>query len=66
MNAIMKRLKDMSLTPSEQQFDLSCSLKVDVRLNSIEKFLEAFDKVEGCRIERVAPLQEEEYSTDSE
>ena len=66
MNAIMKRLKDMSLTPSEQQFDLSCSLKVDVRLNSIEKFLEAFDKVEGCRIEPIVPLPAEECSTDSE
>ncbi len=60
MNAVMKRLKDLSLTPTGQQFDLSCSLRVDVRLNAIDKFLEAFDKLEGCRIEKVLPLQNDE------
>ncbi len=53
MNTVMKRLKDMALSPSNQQFDLNCSLRVDVRLNAVENFLEAFDKVEGCRIEQI-------------
>lgn len=53
MNAVMKRLKDLAITPTGQQFDLSCSLKVDVRLNAIDKFMEAFDKLEGCRIEKM-------------
>ncbi len=60
MNSVMKRLKDLSLTPTGQQFDLSCSLRVDVRLNAIDKFLEAFDKLEGCRIEKVLPLPNDE------
>ncbi len=53
MNTVMKKLKEMSLTPTNQQFDLNCTLQVSVRLNSIESFLEAFDKVEGCRIEKI-------------
>lgn len=60
MNAVMKRLKDLGLNPTNQQFDLNCSLVVNVRLNLIEKFLEAFDKVEGCRIEKIEPQQTEE------
>ena len=59
MNPVMKRLKDMGLAPSNQQFDLNCSLRVDVRLNNIESFLEAFDKLEGCRIEKIELQQEE-------
>lgn len=59
MNPVMKRLKDMGLAPSNQQFDLNCSLRVDVRLNNIDNFLEAFDKLEGCRIEKIEPQQEE-------
>ena len=60
MNAVMKRLKDLGLTPVNQQFDLNCSLRVDVRLAMIDTFLESFDKLEGCRIEKIEPQQEEE------
>ena len=59
MNAVMKRLKDMGLSPADQQFDLNCSLRVDVRLNSTSAFLEAFDKLEGCRIEKIEAMEEE-------
>ena len=55
MNAVMKRLKDLGLSPTNQVFDLNCSLRVDVRLALIETFLESFDKLEGCRIEKVEP-----------
>ncbi len=60
MNSVMKRLKDLSLSPTNQQFDLNCSLQVDVRLNAIDKFLEAFDKLEGCRIEKIEPQPHED------
>lgn len=61
MNSVMKRLKDLGLTPTDQQFNLSCSLRVDVRLALIPSFLESFDKLEGCRIEKVeAEIQEDE------
>ncbi|MBQ7018056.1 MAG: YigZ family protein [Bacteroidales bacterium] len=61
MNSVMKRLKDLGLTPTDQQFNLSCTLRVDVRLALIPSFLESFDKLEGCRIEKVeAEIQEDE------
>ena len=60
MNSVMKRLKDMGLTPTNQQFDLNCSLRVDVRLNNTQNFLEAFDKLEGCRIEKIEAQKEPE------
>ena len=61
MNSVMKRLKDLGLTPTDQQFNLSCTLRVDVRLALIPSFLESFDKLEGCRIEKVeAETQEDE------
>lgn len=61
MNSVMKRLKDLGLTPTDQQFNLSCTLRVDVRLALIPSFLESFDKLEGCRIEKIeAEIQEDE------
>ena len=38
MNDVMKVLKDMGITPLRQQFDLSCTLEVRVRLTQIEDF----------------------------
>ncbi len=63
MNAVMKRLKEMQLAPTEQEFNLNCSLRVDVRLNAIGNFLEAFDKLEGCRIEKITAEEEEAEET---
>ena len=61
MNSVMKRLKDLGLTPTDQQFNLSCTLRVDVRLALIPSFLESFYNLEGCRIEKVeAEIQEDE------
>lgn len=61
MNSVMKRLKDLGLTPTDQQFNLSCSLRADVRLALIPSFIENFNNLEGCRIEKIeAEAQEEE------
>jgi len=38
MNDVMKVLKDMGITPLKQEFDLSCTLEVRVRLTQIEDF----------------------------
>ena len=65
MNAVMKRLKDLGLTPTNQQFDLNCSLRVDVRLALIDTFLEAFDKLEGCRIEKIEPQSDQEQEEEN-
>ncbi len=60
MNSVMKRLKDLGLSPTDQQFNLSCSLRVDVRLAMIASFLENFNKLEGCRIEKIEGESQEE------
>ena len=65
MNAVMKRLKDLNLSPANQQFDLNCSLRVDVRLALIDTFLESFDKLEGCRLEKIEPVPGEDDNTDN-
>ncbi len=38
MNDVMKVLKDMDITPVDQQFDLRCTLTARVRLSRIEEF----------------------------
>ncbi len=49
MNAVMKVLKDMDLTPRAQDFGESCTLEVRVRLSSVADFknrLETYAKIE--------------------
>lgn len=50
MNVVMKRVKDLSLTPYNQEYNLNCSICVDVRLNLLDKFLEQFKNLEGVVI----------------
>ena len=38
MNDVMKALKDMGISPLQQEFDLSCRIMVKVRLSQIEAF----------------------------
>ncbi|MEF9930898.1 MAG: YigZ family protein [Bacteroidales bacterium] len=51
MNNVMKALKDLSIIPYNQQFNLSCTLQADIRLNYINKFVEIFDKIDECNIQ---------------
>ena len=50
MNGVMKVLKDMSLTPSAQDFGMECALEVRVRLAWEEDFRK--------RMEELAKLEE--------
>ena len=47
MNDVMKVLKDMDITPLNQQFDLRCTLTARVRLSRIEEFRK---QLAFCRI----------------
>ena len=40
MNAVMKVLKEMDLSPTGQDFGESCALEVRVRLSAVEIFRE--------------------------
>lgn len=49
MNAVMKVLKDMKLTPADQQFDNRCTMTVDVRLDRELQFNETMNKIAICQ-----------------
>lgn len=53
MNSVMKVMKDLNLSQSNQQFDMECSLQTVVRLTLVDSFLERMADVEGCRVEEV-------------
>ncbi len=42
MNEVMRLLKSFNLSPDSQQFNLRCSLKVNVPLSKVQKLEEAF------------------------
>lgn len=42
MNSVMKILKDFSLVPQNQQYDMACSLEVDLRLSFCERMEKCF------------------------
>ena len=52
MNAVMKLLKDLSLTPSSGPvFDTACRLELRVRLTQTETFLERLSHIASCEVE---------------
>ncbi len=57
MNSVMKALKDLSIQPYNQDYNLSCKINVDVRLTDLTKFTDIFEKIEGCRIEIYQPTE---------
>lgn len=63
MNSVMKTLKDLAVTPCNQQFNLTCSLEADIRLNTVSVFLEIFEKIEGCRTSRVTAEERDKEET---
>jgi len=49
MNDVMKVLKEMDITPISQNFDLTCTVDVKVRLTQIEQFQESLKNTQICR-----------------
>jgi uncharacterized YigZ family protein len=54
MNDVMKILKDHELPQSDHQFDLKCRLSFSVRQSLADQIKEAFEKIEGLRIQKIA------------
>lgn len=48
MNSVMKVIKDMGIVPKSQDFAVSCSMDVSVRLSLEKDFLTRISKVPGC------------------
>ncbi len=53
MNPVMKVLKDMDLSPKDQDFGMECALTVRVRLSAEEAFRERIGQIEGCDLEEL-------------
>lgn len=53
MNKVMKVIKDMGLNPYNQEYNLNCSIKVNVRLNDTEKFEQCFNLAEGIKVIKI-------------
>ncbi len=45
MNDVMKGLKEMNILPSDQSFDLTCSINLRVRMRDIERFKETMEQL---------------------
>ena len=50
MNAVMKILKDFSLVPQNQQYDMDCSLEVGLRLSQCERMEKNFADLRNEKI----------------
>ncbi len=53
MNDVMKVIKDLSLSPVNQDFGTECRLDTDVRLTLVDSFISAVGKVGGCGVEEL-------------
>ncbi len=53
MNKVMKILKEHGLPQTDHQFDLKCRLAFSVRQSMAEKIREAFEKIEGLKIQKM-------------
>ena len=51
MNAVMKIMKDLGLSPGGQDFGMECSMETTVRLTLIPEFLRRVAETEGCTAE---------------
>lgn len=51
INPVMKIVKDLGLAPSDQRFDMSCSMTVPVRLGLCPAFEKAVSETGGCDFE---------------
>lgn len=50
INAVMKTIKEMGITPSGQSFDMTCSMTLNVRLSQCQAFEKAVSDISGCSI----------------
>ncbi len=53
MNAVMKTVKDLSLTPSGQEFGSACRMELRVRLSSEDIFRSRLSVIDGAQMEEI-------------
>lgn len=50
MNAVMKIIKEHDLENYDHHFEMSCSLKINVRINQINTVIKLFEKIDDCKL----------------
>lgn len=50
MNGVMRVIKEMDLSIENQQFDLACSLTLNIWIRTAPSAIEKLSKIEGCKI----------------
>lgn len=53
INAVMKTVKDLGLSPASQNFDMTCGMEIQVRLSLRRTFEAAVSGIDGCTFEIV-------------
>ncbi|RZK14291.1 MAG: YigZ family protein, partial [Flavobacterium sp.] len=53
MNDIMKLIKDESLEVINQNFDINCMIKFEIRKAQLNQVLIKFDKIEGITLKYI-------------
>ncbi len=53
MNSVMKIIKDHELKNYDHEFEMTCSLKFDVRIDKAEGVLKLFDTLRECKVLRM-------------
>ena len=51
MNSVMKLIKDNNISQTNQNFDLNCSLEIEIKVSEEEAVTKKFKKIEGVKIE---------------
>ena len=54
INAVMKIIKDHELETFEQQFEMTCRLKVRIRLSKVDVLLTKFTFIDGVSVDYMA------------
>ncbi len=53
MNNVMRKLKELNLSPTSTQFEIDCQLQLDIRLGAIETFKQQFESLHRVKIEQI-------------
>ncbi len=54
MNLVMRKLKEQNIEQQNQEFDLKCSLEINIRLSDCEKTENIFKKIPNINIEQIS------------
>ena len=51
MNSVMKLIKDNNITQTNQNFDLNCSLEIEIKVSEEDVVIQKFKKIAGVKVD---------------